>query len=193
MEQAASLVADKVEKWFRDVNENLSPEDKTDYIKFFTNELKYYTDGYQLAKRLDESLGVYPDEELVDCLSGTSNIVYSAHCDAVKKWIKEEQIKPEFSIGDKVCYLNNKKKISGEITKIDCEMGKYLIFSESLGHVKSGVGSHGVYITFEETFAADVDGEIVAAPEHNEYGWTKRRDNIRRLVRRYSEAEDAHS
>lgn len=37
-----------------------------------------------------------------------------------------------------------------EITKVDEQLARYLLFSEELGHVRSGPGTHGVYTNFED-------------------------------------------
>jgi hypothetical protein len=144
---AAKALVSKVQNW---CNDDASTDDET--LQHLMDALQYGdTDGYKLASRLEDRHGYDPDEELVDILSAASFKIYDAHKEAVRKWVAENNIQPQFAVGQIVKYKVNRysKSQTGEITKIDTETAQYTIFDESAGHVRSGVGTIGFVVPYE--------------------------------------------
>lgn len=102
--------------------------------------------GFKLAKDFEDKYGLEGDEDLVECLSNMSSYVRSAISSLDEKFIKENNVVgPE--IGSNVfCTLS---KVSGEVIK-NREDGHSLVFIPSYGHVRSGAGTHGCYIKWED-------------------------------------------
>lgn len=107
-------------------------------------------DGYKLAKRLDDYLGYKPDSQLVDALEQIWSIRYKAYEKVVAEWVAREGIViPEAYMGKTVKFRSGPNPGQGEITKFYPESARVLIFCPEKGHVREGVGSHGVVIDWE--------------------------------------------
>lgn len=63
---------------------------------------------------------------------------------------------PTFKLGDRVRFEHHgrQRPVDGEVTKIDAARAKYVVYCASLGHVREGVGSHGIFVDFERVTAA---------------------------------------
>ena len=107
--------------------------------------------GYEIAKELDRQGVCCPDSQVVEMLDSADVIETLLLDDVVKKWVAWENITPKLHIGStaKVEY-RGKGKVVGEITRIDHERATYTVFIESLGHVREGVGTHGICLPYEE-------------------------------------------
>jgi len=109
-----------------------------------TRALKFSSlDGYDLAKRLDY---YDPDTELVNILDDADSMMYSAYNIICRKWVSDNGlVGPE--IGTIVdCILKN---IKGEVVN-NYDYGQSSVFCESLGHVREGLGTHGVVVNWED-------------------------------------------
>ena len=139
---AAKRLAAEVKEWLND--ESTLEEIEADLVK----AIKYDNDGYDIARRLD---GQYsPDAALVEILDNASHFKSSAQTKAEIEWVNANNITPP-AIGSKVTYKEHGydgKLISGEVTENHRE-GKSTIFCASLGHVKSGTGTHGFIVEWE--------------------------------------------
>ena len=91
-----SLASD-VHEWCNDGSE-LS-EIKEHVAKLLKDN--YATNGYEYAKEM-EDMGYYPDSDLVEIFNDVDYRKYECLNDAYKKWVKENNIKPKLSIGQKV-------------------------------------------------------------------------------------------
>jgi hypothetical protein len=135
--------------WFNDNKDN--DNNVEEITKDLMDKIEPYKDGYKIAKDLDDR-GWDSDSELVDILDGLD--FYTPLDKLTLMWIQANNIKPKFNVGDKVRVksrlirsTSNKEFYDGEITKID-PAGKYVVFIEEVGHVRSGNGSHGSYINW---------------------------------------------
>ena len=110
------------------------------------------TDGYYIARELDDEYCIEPDAKLVDFLDGIDSIVYSQYKKLEKQWVIDNDIKPKFNVGDTVKIISTKsnKLVNGEITKIDTDVAEYYIFISEDGHVKQGQGTHATIKKFED-------------------------------------------
>lgn len=106
----------------------------------------YDWDAYRLARAL-ENAGWEPDEGLVNELGRAHMEAIKAHGDLVRKWVEAEGLKPTHAVGDRV---KTKRGLEGEVTRVDTSLARYLVFSEKEGHVRSGPGTHGTYVDFED-------------------------------------------
>ncbi len=68
-----------------------------------------------------------PDADLVIIMESIPFIRYDTHHKAVEKWVKENNIKPQLSIGDKVSWKGCDGNKTGIISDIKLETGSYVI------------------------------------------------------------------
>lgn len=134
----------------------------------------WHTDGYKLAKYMEDCHWWDPDEEIVEVLAGARHALWAAHEDAEAQWVAEHAITPKLAIGDTVTLLKSQvihqspdEPVTGKVRFIYANIGKYCIGFEGLGHLtdeqweknrlcrdglpggKFVVGSHGDIIDFE--------------------------------------------
>lgn len=125
--------------------------DESEIEKELLEEIAWnYDDGYKFTRSL-ESNGWAVDSELVEILDNATWRVAEAHRKLVEEWVKGNNVKPELAIGDEVIGTHaTKGDVRGEIIKIDEARAQYVVHCPSLGHVKTGVGSHGSYLDYEK-------------------------------------------
>jgi hypothetical protein len=149
--RTATNLAPKINEWSGD-------EFQID-INTLKDAIQYNSlNGYVMAQNLENSCGIQPDVELVEILDDVWFIKKEVHDDIVKEWVKDYNISPGKKVGDLVTIKCSWKeitetgltKVSGEIVSIDTELATYLVCCESLGHVKEGVGTHGVIVNYED-------------------------------------------
>lgn len=108
------------------------------------NVLRSFGDGYEMAKALDDRYSWDSDSELVDILEGAD--FHSATRTAVLAWIIDNDIKAKFEVGRQVQIKPSPRDSAmkaGEIVDI-CEDGNYCVMIPELGHVREGLGTHGM-------------------------------------------------
>jgi len=112
-------------------------------------------DGYEIARELD-SRGWSADSQLVELMDQLAWRRYDAHHDVVCEWVKSENIKPALGVGDLVTIKARRKgamvaePFDGEITSVREDEARYVVLVEALGHVREGVGSHGIVMAYED-------------------------------------------
>lgn len=138
----ARKLSPKVASWLGEGGVDVSEE----LFEAIDNALSW--DGYRIARSLEDGAGWEPDEELVRVLERAFTEAHTARDELTRQWVVSEGIKPAHKVGDKVQY--KKEATVYEVTKIDEQLARYVLFSEALGHVRSGPGTHGSYINFED-------------------------------------------
>lgn len=111
--------------------------------------LEYSRDGYEMAKSLEERFYWDSDAELVDILEGAD--WHSANRSAVMAWIKDNNITAKLEVGRLVEVKTSPRESvlrSGEIAQI-YEDGNYCVMVPELGHVREGLGTHGLVFAWE--------------------------------------------
>ena len=108
-----------------------------------SNEVEY-------AIEIADLFGIEADLELVEIANGAWFVVNTIKTKLRKGWIEENDISPQFQVGDWVTFSTRFEKFSGEITKIHLGVAQYLVCCPELGHVKEGMGTHGIYVNFED-------------------------------------------
>lgn len=149
--QVAELLWPSVEGWLKKNGEE--DPDKEEFFPQLRRALDGTVDGYQIARHLDGE-GWVPDVHLVDILDFALAHQMKAHKELVKRWVIQNGIKPLWAVGAKIKFKRRNEKfelveVEGEVLKIDEEQATYLLFCESLGHVREGVGRHGSVIAYE--------------------------------------------
>jgi hypothetical protein len=136
------------------VSEPFDPEDSEDVvIRQIEKALTYAhgDDGYEIAKRLEDE-GWDVTTSLVEEVDG--GCLWEAYDECVAKWVAEQSRTPQLVIGTTVVvHPNSFEKLQtahGEITAISQERGTYTVLVPSWGHVRSGTGTHGRILPWEQ-------------------------------------------
>ena len=106
-------------------------------------------DGYRLARYLEKYTSWDSDSELSEILEGAD--FYRCHKDAILAWIKDNEAKPLFEVGRGVQVKERRSDDMrpGTIREITAD-GMYCVMVPSLGHVKEGLGTHGLLFPWED-------------------------------------------
>lgn len=145
---AAEMLLPEVIQWLKDDGDDRAEEERDQILDNLIDSMEYESDGFRIAEQLKSNHYWEPDARLVDILDG--NHKYDAHKDLVRKWVKENDIKPGLNLESKVTVNVKGKTVNGVIVRIDYDTAQYTVFCESLGHVREGVGTHGVIFPYEE-------------------------------------------
>ena len=106
-------------------------------------------DGYRLARYLEKYGSWDSDSELSEILEGAD--FYRCHKEATKAWIKDNSAVPSFVVGREVSVKERRQSemLTGKIRDITDD-GMYCVMVPSLGHVESGLGTHGLLFPWED-------------------------------------------
>lgn len=106
-------------------------------------------DGYELARNL-ERRGWFPDAELVEILDNAISRQHQAHREEVEAWVRAHDLRIDLRHGAKVEITVRGSVHIGEIVDLHPKTMQYTVFVGALGHVRSGTGTHGLILGFEE-------------------------------------------
>ena len=153
--KAAKKLCEKLANEFEDFGVQYE-EDEEGILQQVVDAIMYEDDGYCICRRLDSD-GWDVDEDWVRVCSDTRIFKLNVLRDMVQAWVKETGVKSALKVGDRVLFNDRgDKESSGLIKAIDEANGRYLIFSEALGHKETGYGTRGVYRDFEECRVQEV-------------------------------------
>jgi hypothetical protein len=136
---------------------DVSHRDKLIYDVLKTLKIEHDWDGYNLAKTLEDAFHWSCNTELVSILDNADLYRSQHHSACVREWVERNKIAPKLCVGDLCKYLDGKTKRVGEIVKVDAKHALYLVRFDSLGHVKSGEGTHGLLLPSEKVSG---EGEV---------------------------------
>ena len=129
----------------------LREEEFEEIVQDILVEVDSYSSGYQICRNLESAGWYFDGDDLVDVFGEMGVIRHRFHREAVKQWVIDAQIEPSFEVGAKVVFFHKDKRedVRGEIAKVERETGEYVVFCQSLGHVRTGSGTHGLILPFE--------------------------------------------
>ncbi|MDO8795377.1 MAG: hypothetical protein Q7J25_12230 [Vicinamibacterales bacterium] len=112
------------------------------------------TSGFRRAQLL-ERRGWEIDDELLDVLR--QDTVHDALEEEIVAWVQAEGIKPSLEIGAKVTLKTEHfrtqqpvaEDVVAEVKSIDVRRATYTLYVEAFGHVREGLGVHGVVLPYE--------------------------------------------
>lgn len=145
---AAEMLLPKVIEWLKEGGDDRAEEERDQILDDLADAIEYEDDGFRIAEQLKSNHYWEPDAGLVEILD--RHYKYDAYKDLVKKWVKENDIKPELAIESSVTVTVKGKSVNGIITNINNDTAEYTVCCESLGHVRSGIGTHGTILPYEE-------------------------------------------
>lgn len=116
-------------------------------------------DGFRAAEALRLRFHWDVDSGLVELLDRLIDAARDARHRLTEIWVRETGVAPTFERGSKVRFEAWRKSegwggATGEVTEIDEGRAVYTIYCEELGHVRQGVGTHGLIVPFESVRAA---------------------------------------
>lgn len=144
----------KVLDWMRSAGDD--PDTMSDgYVAEVRDDIRdaieHEDDGYKIVRALERD-GWSVDRELVDILDDAIFERIEAHKSAVKAWVTTNNVSPKFSVGQRVTFKQrpfDKETVTGEVTKVVDDEATYVVFVESLGHVRNGPGTYGICVPYE--------------------------------------------
>jgi hypothetical protein len=143
-DKAIEEIAKEVEKWERAQGVR-DPDDCRDDLR---SVLDHSTiDGYEAARELESRHGWSPDAQLVEILDGWHFHCYRAQQVALKRWVADYDIKPQYELGTRVRGKHGRDMITGVIAKIYDETGVYVVRRDTDAE---GCGAH---VNFEDAEA----------------------------------------
>lgn len=145
IEMALSKILPAVVEWDRTGGGNSTEEEIANDLR---EEIGIHRDGYEFCRELEKHKHWDCDRELVDILDSAD--MSGALREMEKRWVAAYQVFPGQLIGNQITWEGN----TAEITALHAD-GKYTVFVPALGHVKSGLGTHGIIIPWER-----VDGKV---------------------------------
>lgn len=107
-------------------------------------------DGYKLANVLDGEYHWEVDSETVETMDGAYAQLHRLQTAAVKEWVEKFQLKPIYSVGQEVRITHQRKEYVGVIKEVKADVLTYVVYVQELGHVETGLGTHGLVIEEEQ-------------------------------------------
>lgn len=112
--------------------------------------LRWNTDGFKIARDLDAWC---PDAALVEILDSAGEELRFAVREEAKAWVAANGLATPICIGARVAFERGGNRITGTVTVRDAASAEYLVFCESLGHVR---GRHvGTTVAAEDVEAIE--------------------------------------
>lgn len=144
LDRAVEKIIPSVLAW---LNDGSTAEDIKDDLR---DAIDSHSDGYDICRALENRHHWAVNAGLVDVMDGASHCKYMALNEREKEWVVAEGIKPKYGEGDTVSFSYKDEVCSGKISRVEADIGKYVVFCPQLGHVETGTGTHGIYVEFEE-------------------------------------------
>ena len=147
---AVDTIFPNIKIWLKQTDPAI-PEDELQEAREETQEVladSFGSDGYALAKTLDDYHSWDADSGLVELMDDAGTALYSAHKKACEEWVKTSGL-TEIPIGTKVRHASQHKELVGEVVS-NYPSGSSSVYYEALGHVRSGLGTHGCIFNWED-------------------------------------------
>lgn len=97
LQAASRIVEDLIDSGLLDAS-----QDRDVAASDIAASAQQYSDGYIIAKRLDDYHGWECDKQMVDVLDGFASVVGDIIRAAEKRWARDENIQPQLKSGDRI-------------------------------------------------------------------------------------------
>jgi hypothetical protein len=152
LERLLDALMPRVIQWMKSAGDDTDKFEKS-YLKEIHDDLRsavrFDDDAYDIAKMLDNIHYWEVDHELLHLLEDVAYMRIKAHNSLIAEWVNHHGVTPKYSVGQRVTFKHRGKDQVGEVSKVEEQLAQYVVFCESLGHVRKGVGSHGLYVNYE--------------------------------------------
>lgn len=143
LDRAADAMWPRVQAW-----DGHDPD--RDTMADLRRALRWNTDGFKLATDLSAWC---PDAALVAILDSAGEELRFAVREETKGWVAANGITAPILVGARVAFERGGNRITGTVAVVDAASAEYLVFCESLGHVR---GRHvGTTVAAEDVEAID--------------------------------------
>lgn len=153
LEDTVSRIMPSIMKWYGDADADEEDEIRSD-VK---SVLEFEDDSYELTKELEDSLHWSVDRKLIDVLDEVGQYRDAAHKDAVYAWVVQNCVTPKIALEQEVQFRFRGKSVTGIVTQIYENEAAYCVLSKELGHVRTGIGVHGLILPYEDVEAIVVN------------------------------------
>lgn len=107
-------------------------------------------EAFDLAKEFEEEHCCVGDARLVDVMEAADRLGYRELKARIKEWVIENDIKPEFKVGDMVSFTRHFKTMEGKINDIKKDTGEYIVnYNKASGYTSYG----GAVLGYEDVKA----------------------------------------
>lgn len=106
-------------------------------------------DAYNMTKDLD-NCGYDVNASVVELCDDYVSEIMNFNRKLVKEWVKSNNIQCPYKLDDVVEYKENGKVHKGIISNVNLKEGTVVLCCESEGHVRSGTGTQGYVVNYEE-------------------------------------------
>lgn len=160
---AVKGILDDVLAWLES-DEGAGADERVEVERQLVDAAEYACDGFDIAYRLKSHHYWTPDAELVEILDGFDLNLIRCRDRHITEWVKRNNITVDYAIGDlvKFKYPDQAKYTGGEVTRIDTDHAVVHVFCESLGHVRTGVGTYGRLIPVEMIERVDAPAVVTS-------------------------------
>jgi hypothetical protein len=157
-EQINGAVAQDLAKLFPESISQGAPCDLEESLRLALQEEAPEYDAYKLAQELDRSHGWNCCTQDVHVLEGAFARAHGYLCKAIALWVKQNAIVARYQIGDLVRITapdaqRKRCEHDGEVIAVDADQATYTVMIAALGHVRKGVGTHGLIVPYEQLHA----------------------------------------
>lgn len=123
--------------------------DEEDGAEDLANALEDADNAFRVAMGLYDR-GWTISNDVMEILLDHDVALFDALPVAVKAWVKEHGVTCRFAVGAKVRGMVDGAEHVGEVTQVEAEEARYVVLVPALGHVRTGNGTHGVYLNDED-------------------------------------------
>lgn len=158
--EALKKLLPDVMAWLKRYGADDTEEERKGVLKDLTEAARWAdADGYELAKRLDQS-GWMPDAKLVEILDGFLSRLLEAKDAAIREWLPSSGLVAP-AVGATVTCKTNSGSYTGAVLSVDPNLGVAVVCVASLGHTPvpgPKGGTRGFVIAWEDM--------VVVSPEN---------------------------
>lgn len=148
LEITLDSILPKVMTWLRKNRDDMSTVEEVRRV--LADAIEFEDDSRRIVNYLADHYCWDVNRELQSIMDCVADARRSAHKDLTNKWVLHNGITPRYSAGQRVNFKKDGKTIEGEVLKVLEETAEYLIFCNSLGHVRTGTGTRGIYVKQED-------------------------------------------
>ena len=151
LEATLDSIMPAVKRW-SDKNSS-SFDDADDTREQLRYAIEFEDDSRRILNYLEDHHCWSVDRDLQEIMDDVADERYAALTNLVNRWVLQNGISPKYSVGQRVSLSVKNETHEGVIVRIDESVAKYLVRCEDLGHVVTGIGTHGVLAPFEDVSA----------------------------------------
>jgi len=101
-----------------------------DMLEYVARNCYRYSDGYELAKKIEDSYYVDIDTMIVEMLDYIPTLVGREQDRLERQWVKDNGVEPLLKIGCEVSYQRGSEVKTGTIDGINLEVAKYYVTTD---------------------------------------------------------------